>query len=96
MRFICFILPCSARSTTPGRSRRNASSANFTCFPVVRNTRILACMPPQSTLNDLSGAQLLHSSVHAPQVITQQHLSSCAVSALQEIDTRLLTAALLW
>ena len=45
MRFICFILPCSARSTTPGRSRRKASNANLTCFPVVRNTSIFACAP---------------------------------------------------
>ena len=31
MRFICFILPCSIASGTPGRSFRNASYTNVTC-----------------------------------------------------------------
>jgi hypothetical protein len=42
MRLSCFILPCSARSGTPGRSLRNASYANFTCLHVEKNTRTFA------------------------------------------------------
>ncbi len=42
MRLICAILPCSARSGTPGRSLRNASNRKRTCLQVDTKMMVLA------------------------------------------------------